>query len=121
MSLKECHDELKAAHVNDKFMLAKIDGEYEDYVKILTDHHKNKSFDPFCNKRAIIIDSYDGAQHENTAKTETNIVSFSSKLVSEQSLRQGYGGGSSLNILTWQQMRGDKTARNVFPPIENIL
>ena len=69
----------------------------------------------------MIIDSYDGGQHENTAKNETNIVSFSSKLVSEQSLRMGYGGGTSLDILTWQQMRGDETARNVFPAIENIL
>ena len=121
MSLKECHDELKAANLQEKFMLGKIEGEYKDYVKLLKERHLKKSLDPFCNKRAVIIDSYDGAQHEKTAKNETNIVSFSSKLVSDQSLREGYGGGTSLDILTWQQMRGDETARNIFPAIENIL
>ena len=121
MSLKECHDELKATEINDTFHLAKIEGEYDKYVDILKTQHKKLGFDPFCHKRGILIDSYDGARHENTAKNETNIVSFSSKLVSQESLRNGYGGGSSLDILTWQQFRGDETARNVFPAIERIL
>lgn len=100
MSLKECHDELKAAEINDNFHFAKIEGEYEKHVDILKSQHKKNGFDPFCHKHGIIIDSYDGAETKNSANNKTNIVSFRSKLVYQESLRNVYGGGSSLDILT---------------------
>ena len=68
-----------------------------------------------------MIDSHDGAEHGKTNKDVTNIVSFSSKLVTKKSLAGGYGGGTSLDILTWQQMRGDEKPCNIFPAVNDYL
>ena len=68
-----------------------------------------------------MIDSHDGADHGKTNKNVTNIVSFSSKLVSQKSLDGGYGGGTSLDILTWQQMRGEEKPINIFPAVNDYL
>ena len=38
------------------------------------------------NSNIIIIESYDGAKHQETQKDKTNIVSFSSKLLLEDEL-----------------------------------
>ena len=121
LSLEDVQSQLKAARAGDKVQVGKIDGSYEDYVKILQDSYERRhDIDPE-DSNLILIDSYDGARHHNTGEKETNIVSFSTKLLSDSSIRERYGGGTSLNILTWQQMRGDEAARTVYPAIESVL
>ena len=120
-SLEDVQSQLKAARAGENVQVGKIEGSYEDYIKLLQDSYERRHDIHPEDTNLILIDSYDGARHHNTGKKETNIVSFSTKLLSDSSICDGYGGGTSLNILTWQQMRGDKAARTVYPAIESVL
>ena len=68
----------------------------------------------------IIIDSFDGAQHRRTSKERTNIVSFSSQMLTLNSIKAGYSTSASRNILTWQQMIGTESYANLMPVLEPI-
>ena len=64
----------------------------------------------------VVLNSYDGAIHENTEKKRTHIISFSSRLPSE-SYTKIYAGGSK-EILTWQQMLGEEKVEYIFPALD---
>ena len=121
LSLQDVRSQLKVARAGEKVQIGKIDGSYSDYVQLLLDGYSQKYGNEEETCDFILIDSYDGAQHHNTCKKETNIVSFSTKLLSKTTLESGYGGGTSLDILTWQQMRGDEAAPTIYPAIESVL
>ena len=93
----------------------KIASIYDDYVVIMGKkldsktkldktiaNTSNKLIDR--NSDILVIDSFDGAQHRRTSKDRTNIVSFSSQIVTLERLKSGYSTATSRNILTWQQM-----------------
>ena len=63
----------------------------------------------------IVIDSYDGAEHQKTKKGQKSVVSFSSQIIAT-----GTSAANSFNILTWQQMLGDEKPCNIFPSLENV-
>ena len=120
MAMKDVMTNYKLAKDPGTVQMSRLDGTYATYVKHLTLQHEKKGFSP-SNEKMVMIDSHDGAEHGKTNKDVTNIVSFSSKLVTKKSLAGGYGGGTSLDILTWQQMRGDKKPCNIFPAVNDYL
>ena len=69
----------------------------------------------------LVINSYDGAEHTNTKKGKTGIVSFSSQMCSTSTIKDGSSTAKSMNILTWQQMVGDENRKNIFPAIKETL
>ena len=67
--------------------------------------------------KIMVLDSYDGAEHNKT----TNVVTFSSKLVSEGILKSGVTAGKSMDILTWQQLKCDEKLRTMLPAVTDIF
>ena len=68
LSLEDVQSQLKAARAGENVQVGKIDGSYEDYVKILQDSYERRhDIDP-DNPKLILIHSYDGARHHNTGK-----------------------------------------------------
>ena len=102
----------------DQVDAAKIAGGYDDYMIIMAKKHQQKNRKLFGN--VIVLDSYDGAEHKRTRKGKTGIVSFSSQMFSASTVEDGASPAKSLNILTWQQMVGDKKDTNVFPAVKKI-
>ena len=60
-----------------------------------------KESNPTYNEQEIILDVYDGAHMVNTAKKKISIISFSSKIINERSVRQIGLTAASGGILTW--------------------
>ena len=109
----------------------KIVGDYDDYVVMMGNKLNSKNKIDItnannctnlldCNSDIIIIDSFDGAQHRRTSKERTNIVSFSSQMLTLNSIKAGYSTSASRNILTWQQMIGTESYANLMPVLEPI-
>lgn len=99
--------------------VAKIDGVYEDYLLLMAKQHVDKGRS--LKGSVVVLDSYDGAQHKKTDKETTSIISFSSKLLTAASVKEGCGAGTSLSILTWQQMKGDEKVEYVIPAVLDIF
>ena len=66
----------------------------------------------------LVINSYDGAEHTNTKKGKTRIVSFSSQMCSTSTIKNGASTAKRMNILTWQQMAGDEKRKSILPAIK---
>jgi len=90
--------------VEEELTGAKLRGTYTDYKNMMIAKHKNSGRSIEGN--ALIIDSYDGAIHSNTDKQETNVVSYSSQLLTSLTVNAGAKSASSWNILTWMQVSG---------------
>ena len=104
-----------------QIMACRIEGLYDDYVGMLVNKTKKRMTEgDSLGGRAMILDSYDGAEHRKTQSKKVSIVSFSSQLISKNSIRLGMSPASSHNILTWQQMIGSETSQNLFPVLEPI-
>ena len=69
----------------------------------------------------MVINSYDGAVHNQTKKGRNSIVSFSSQMCSATTIIDGASPAKSMNILTWQQYIGEENRTNMFPAIKKIL
>lgn len=105
--------------INNKILMAtKIEGKYIDYIKNIYIKNLNKSTN---SEDLIVIDSYDGAEHLNTGKRNTSIISFSSTMISTSYIAKGEDAASSFDILTWQQIIAAETASNIFPVVENVF
>ena len=72
------------------------------------------------NSDLIVIDSYYGVQHRRTEKERTNIISFSSQMITTESIKAGYSTSISRNILTWQQMIGQESFANLMPILDSV-
>ena len=102
---------------------AKIDGDYSDYVKMMVEKHQRKGrvLDD-DGSGAIIIDSIDGAEHLRSKTKITSVISFSSSLFDPKWIQsKEVTAGSSLNILTWQQVRGTETIASMLPAVEDYF
>ena len=129
MELGDAFDMLVASN-NDCLKACKIDGCYDDYIYMMakklnnrnklvaTDNNENRLIHNDSN--IIVIDSYDGAQHRKTAKNRTNIISFSSQMITKESIKAGYSTSVSRNILTWQQMIGQESSANLMPVLNSV-
>ena len=108
---------LRQIAVQEKLDAAKIDGVYETYVKQLEYKHVNEGRK--IEENAIVIDSFDGAEHVRSKKMITSVISFSSSLLCSSWINsRSVSAGSSLNILTWQQMKGSKSIYTMIPALE---
>ena len=104
--------------VEEELMGAKLRGTYTDYANMMIAKHSNSGRSIEGN--ALIIDSYDGAIHSNTDKKETNVVSYSSQLLTSSTVSAGAKPASSWNILTWMQISGKEKCANIFPAIQDV-
>ena len=65
-SIEDCMEEMKASRATGEINGAKISGKYEDYVNILLKQYDDRGIE--VGKNAIVLDSYDGAEHHKTDK-----------------------------------------------------
>ena len=85
---------------------AVVEGGYSHHIDLLvSNHHKNgRMID--SESKVIVLDSIDGAEHTRTNKSVKSVISFSSSLFTpEWILNNSVTAGSSLNVLTWQQVQ----------------
>ena len=120
IDMKDALEEIrksKDSNKEDDVMVARIDGSFEDYVKMMTDKYSNMKIELDNNR--IVIDSYDGAEHKKTTKGKVGLVSFNSQLLSPSSITK-CSPASSLNILTWQQLVGEEKLNLLIPALKGI-
>ena len=91
----------------------KIEGGYQKYIDLIINKYEDAKIP--LNESLIAIDSYDGALHCNSNKGRTNVVSFSTQLLSSDTVRSGKSPAGSFGILTWQQIIAEEKIDNVFP------
>ena len=85
----------------DKLDGAVIEGEYEDYVRMLEEKHEGAGRNIDNDSDVFVLDSFDGAEHLRSKKKITSVISFSSSLTSGAWINgKDVTAGSSLNILT---------------------
>ena len=100
-------------------LAAKISGSYEDYLKMMENKYRTKN--KILKHDVLVIDSYDGAIHTNTSKGRESIISFSSQMFSQSTVKSGDTTAKSLNIMTWQQVRGDENLRTLFLSLKHVF
>ena len=106
----------------DKLDGAVIEGEYEDYVRMLEEKHEGAGRNIDNESDVFVLDSFDGAEHLRSKKKITSVISFSSSLTSGAWINgKDVTAGSSLNILTWQQIRGKESIHTMIPAVENYF
>ena len=81
---------------------------YPTLVENIDHKHKQafeelKEFDTTYNEHNIILDLYDGSQMVNNAKRKINVISFSSQIFNERSIRQIGSTAASGSIMKWMQ------------------
>ena len=120
LSIEDCLTKLKVSRSTDSFEGVKIAGMYHDYMKLMVKTHKEKGR-TLDRGKIMVLDSYDGAEHSRTEKTNTNVVSFSSKIVSSGTIKSGLTTGKSMDILTWQQIKCDEKLSTMLPALTDVF
>ena len=99
-----------------------IEGGYGKYLKHLVEKHKSRGRILREEEEGIVIDSIDGAEHLKSKKQITSVISFSSSLVCSRWLAEArVKAGSSLNILTWMQLRGTESVHVMMPAVKSYF
>ena len=71
------------------------------------------------DEQVMILDSFDGAEHLRSKKSISSVISFSSTMFCPSWINDKLiTAGSSLNILTWQQIQGTETLYTMLPSVE---
>ena len=118
LEIEDAFNILRQKDLNEDVESAKLDGNYDTWIGHLFDKKKD-TIGP--DKNVIIIDSYDGAEHQKIKKKKTGVVSFSSKMFNSTTIKQEGGScAGSLNILTWQQYIGDEKLCNLIPALDEV-
>ena len=93
-------------------------GNFGDYLELMKNKHTQQGRNINENEKMIVIDSFDGAEHLKSKKKITSIISFSSTMFTPNMLnKELVSKGSSLNILTWQQIRGVENLSVMLPSV----
>ena len=101
---------------------ARIDGGYGKYVSLMVETNVKKGRDIGEGEDIIVIDSIDGAEHLKSKKKITSVISFSSSLFSSAWIQEGsLTAGTSVNILTWQQLRGTESLQTMIPSVHDYF
>ena len=102
---------------------AVLDGGYGGYIEMLEKKHENNGRVVSADdENVVIIDSIDGAEHHRSNKSVTSVISFSTSLFSPNWINsREVTAGSSLNILTWQQLRGSESILTMKPAVEEYF
>jgi hypothetical protein len=105
-----------------KIVGAKIDGTYKDYIMLLKTKHERKGRKVEDSTQAIILDSFDGAEHLRSKKDITSVISFSSVLFAPNWINdKTVSPSSSLNMLTWQQLLGHESLSTIMPAVKEYF
>ena len=105
----------------DRIYFAELAGGYEKQL-----HYVVKKLGMVMGKEdnpsdvLIAINCYDGAQHRITEKKLLNVTSYNTSVVSVTSLAKKYTTSNPSSILTWKQVVGDETMRNVVPAVSYV-
>ena len=105
----------------DRIYFAELAGGYEKQL-----HYVVKKLGMVMGKEdnpsdvLIAINCYDGAQHGITEKKLLNVTSYNTSVVSVTSLAKKYTTSNPSSILTWKQVVGDETMRNVVPAVSYV-
>jgi hypothetical protein len=111
-----------ASEAGDVMEGAIIKGGYGMYMKLMEDKHGNKGRIMGRGDEMIVLDSIDGAEHLKSKKSVTSIISFSSSHFCSSWIQEGsVTAGSSLNILTWQQLRGTESLHTMMPAVKDYF
>ena len=102
-----------------EIMEARFVGGYKNNLTYLLKTHKQK--EKKFEGKVTIIGSYDGTVHKRNTKSDSSIISFSSKFVLEEILKEkGVTASNSMNILTRQQKVYNENPQNIFLLIRNV-
>ena len=100
-------------------------------MHFLEEKHKKNGRNTNENNRVMIIDSIDsidGAEDIKSKKKITSVISYSMSMIDPDWLslggvgvKEGVTACSSLNILTWMQLRGKETTEAMLPSVKEYL
>jgi DNA-directed RNA polymerase subunit M/transcription elongation factor TFIIS len=114
----------------------RLEGTYENYIDMLKEKQHVLSSQQLQSSQEqqsasgleegenslLVIDSIDGAEHHRSKKSITSIISYSSSLITPELINNKITtSGSSLNILTFQQMIGKECPATMLPSVETYL
>ena len=101
-----------------KYIGAKLDGSYLDYINLMMEKHAVKENTVLPSEDIIVINSFDGAEGFKSQKNVASVISFSSSVFSPSMINsRNVDSGSSFNILTWMQVM----AKETFPVMKASL
>ena len=101
---------------------SKLKGKYSDYIDLIKSKHKSHGRVITSEENKIVIDSFDGAEHLRSKKNITNIISFSTSLHCPSWILEGkVSAGSSLNILTWQQIMASENHTTIMCAVQSYF
>ena len=122
IDLDEEMEFLQTAQVKDGDNIegGKLKGDYGEYLQIMRNKHAERGTKIADNEQTIVIDSFDGAEHLKSKKKVTSLISFSSTMFTPNQMnKKQVTVGSSLNILTWQQIRGVENLSVMLPSVND--
>ena len=96
---------------------AKLPGTYKDYVEKITQKHVNNNVD--FGEKAVVINSFDGANHRSNTAGDFNICSYNTLVISEGMIEEMSSALSS-GILTWRQIAAPESKETVLPEAKEI-
>ena len=99
-----------------------IKGKYKKWIELLEEKHKRFGRTIQKGEKVIVLDSIDGAEHIKSKKNITSIISFSTSILTAKWLNEReVTSGSSLNILTWQQVKGTESLYTMLPAVKDYF
>ena len=114
----ELESVLRACSKSDTLNSAKIDDVYAKYIQMLEDKHSKHQRYIKDTENVLVIDSIDGAEHLRSKKNITSVISFSTTLMTPDWINsRKVTAGSSLNVLTWQQVQGTESLSVMLPAV----
>ena len=95
-------------------------GHFREYFVIMKNKHAERGRNIEDNEQTIVIDSFDGAEHLKLKKKVTSLISFSSTMFTPNMMNKNQVTvGSSLNILTWQQIHEVENVSVMLPSVND--
>ena len=99
---------------------AMIQGGFKTCIELLKEKHQKQGRIISTDNKPIVIDSFDGAEHLRSKKKITSVISFSSSLLTGNWINKKLvTAGSSLNILTWQQLNCTESFSTIMPSVKD--
>ena len=106
-----------------KIVGAKLDGNFDAYINLMLAKQKQDK-DKMCNDGddLILLNLFDGAEAIKMKSKVTSIINFSSSISTTNMIQHRHvQAGSSLNILTWQQMIAKEELSTMLPALQSFL
>ena len=105
-------------------MGAKLDAKnFDAYINVMIDKcTQDKQNMCIEGDDLILLNSFDGAEAIKTKSKVTSIISFSSSIYTTKMIQnRKVQAGSSLNILTWQQMIAKEELSTMLPALQSFF